>query len=44
MLEIIRERAQGVIAKVILGLITIPFALWGVDSYLKGGDKADIVA
>lgn len=44
MLEIIRERAQGVIAKVILGLITIPFALWGVDSYLKQGDKADIVA
>lgn len=44
MLEIIRERAQGVIAKVILGLITIPFALWGVDSYLQGGDKVDIVA
>lgn len=44
MLEIIRERAQGVVAKIILGLITVPFALWGVDSYLKGGDKADIVA
>lgn len=44
MLEIIRERAQGVVAKIILGLITIPFALWGVDSYLKQGDKADIVA
>jgi len=44
MLEIIRERAQGVVAKIILGLITIPFALWGVDSYLKEGDKVDIVA
>lgn len=44
MLEIIRERAQGVIAKVILGLITIPFALWGVDSYLKQGNKADVIA
>lgn len=44
MLEIIRERAQGVIAKIILGLITIPFALWGVDSYIRGGDKVDIVA
>lgn len=44
MLEIIRERAQGVIVKIILGLITIPFALWGVDSYIRGGDKADIVA
>lgn len=44
MLEIIRERAQGVIVKIILGLITIPFALWGVDSYIRGGDKVDIVA
>lgn len=44
MLEIIRERAQGLIVKIILGLITIPFALWGVDSYIRGGDKVDIVA
>ncbi|PIQ14269.1 MAG: peptidylprolyl isomerase [Hydrogenophilales bacterium CG_4_9_14_3_um_filter_59_35] len=44
MLEIIRDRAQGLIVKIILGLITIPFALWGVDSYIRGGDKADIVA
>jgi len=44
MLEIIRDRAQGLIAKIIIGLITIPFALWGVDSYIRGGDKADIVA
>lgn len=44
MLEIIRERAQGLIVKIILGLITIPFALWGVDSYIRGGDKVDIIA
>jgi peptidyl-prolyl cis-trans isomerase D len=44
MLEIIRERAQGVIVKIILGLITIPFALWGVDSYIRDSDKVDIVA
>lgn len=44
MLEIIRERAQGVIVKIILGLIIIPFALWGVDSYISGGEKVDIVA
>lgn len=44
MLEIIRDRAQGLIAKIIIGLITIPFALWGVDSYIRGGDKVDIVA
>ncbi|MCE5181627.1 MAG: SurA N-terminal domain-containing protein [Betaproteobacteria bacterium] len=44
MLEIIRERAHGLIAKIILGLITVPFALWGVDSYIRHSDKADIVA
>ena len=36
MLEAIRERAQGWIAKVILALVTIPFALWGIDSYFQG--------
>ncbi|MDD5241471.1 MAG: SurA N-terminal domain-containing protein [Sulfuricella sp.] len=44
MLEIIRERAHGLIAKIILGLIIVPFALWGVDSYIRHSDKADIVA
>ncbi len=39
MLEAIRERAQGWIAKVILVLITIPFALWGIDSYFSNGGK-----
>ena len=39
MLEAIRERAQGWIAKVILALLIIPFALWGIDSYFKGGGK-----
>ncbi len=39
MLEAIRERAQGWIAKVILGLLVIPFALWGVDSYFSKGGK-----
>lgn len=36
MLEAIRERSKGWIAKVILGLLVIPFALWGVDSYFSG--------
>lgn len=44
MLEVIREHAQGKIAKVILVLITVPFALWGVDSYLKGGGDGPVVA
>lgn len=39
MLEAIRERAQGWLAKVILALITVPFALWGIDSYFTGGGK-----
>lgn len=44
MLEAIRDRAQGWIAKVILALITIPFALWGIDSYFSGGGKTESVA
>ncbi len=44
MLEAIRERAQGWLAKLILALITIPFALWGVDSYFSSGGKAEIIA
>lgn len=44
MLDVIRERAQGWFAKVILALITVPFALWGVDSYLRNGGDGAIVA
>ena len=44
MLEAIREHAQGKIAKIILALITVPFALWGVDSYLKNGGDGPIAA
>ncbi|MEW5787515.1 MAG: SurA N-terminal domain-containing protein [Pseudomonadota bacterium] len=44
MLEAIRERAQGWIAKVILALLIIPFALWGVDSYFTGGGKEPAAA
>ena len=34
MLEAIREHSKGWLAKLILALITVPFALWGIDSYL----------
>lgn len=44
MLETIRNHAKGWIAKVILGLIAVTFALFGVDSYMKGGGGADEVA
>ncbi len=39
MLETIRERAQGWIAKVILALLIVPFALWGIDSYFSGSGR-----
>jgi peptidyl-prolyl cis-trans isomerase D len=41
MLNFIRDKAQGWIAWFIVGLISIPFALWGVNSYLTGG--SDVV-
>ena len=44
MLEAIRKHAKGWLAKVILGVIAITFALFGVDSYMQGGDGADVVA
>ncbi|MEW5942604.1 MAG: SurA N-terminal domain-containing protein [Pseudomonadota bacterium] len=44
MLEAIRERAQGWLAKLILALITIPFALWGIDSYIHSGGESPLVA
>ncbi|MBI5936804.1 MAG: SurA N-terminal domain-containing protein [Betaproteobacteria bacterium] len=44
MLEAIRERAQGWIARIILGFIVLTFAIWGVDSYFQGGGKEAAVA
>ena len=44
MLDAIRERAQGWLAKVILALITIPFMLWGVESYFNKSGGDDVVA
>jgi peptidyl-prolyl cis-trans isomerase D len=43
-LEAIRKHAQGWLAKVILGLIAITFALFGIDSYMKGDRSGGIVA
>ncbi len=37
MLQSIRERAQGVVAWVIVILISVPFALWGIQEYLGTG-------
>lgn len=36
MLEIIRNHSKGWLAKIILVVITVPFALFGIDQYLSG--------
>ncbi len=38
MLSEIRDRATGWIAYVIVGIIIIPFAFWGVNEYFAGGE------
>ncbi len=44
MLEAIRQAAQTTAAKIILTLITIPFAFWGVESYIRTNPGGDAVA
>lgn len=43
MLQAIRDNAQGWIAWVIVGLIILTFALFGIDQYARG-DKVEVVA
>ncbi len=43
MLQSIHDNAKGWIAYVIVGLISVPFALWGIQEYIGGGSK-NIVA
>lgn len=44
MLDAIRKYTQGWIAKFILALITVPFALFGIDSYLNNAGSNVAVA
>ncbi|HEC16302.1 MAG TPA: peptidylprolyl isomerase [Sedimenticola sp.] len=44
MLQSIRESAQGWIAWVIVILISIPFALWGIQEYLGIGEEATVAS
>lgn len=44
MLETFREHSKGWLAKLLLALITIPFALWGIDSYLHQAGTSVAVA
>ena len=43
MLQAIREKAQGWIAYAIVGFISIPFALWGVNQYFDGGGELNVI-
>ena len=42
MLSTIREKTQGWITGIILGLIAIPFALWGINYYFEGNGRVDV--
>ncbi len=42
MLTKIRDRATGWIAWIIVFLISIPFALWGVNEYFAGGTEINV--
>ena len=44
MLDQIRNVAQGWVGKALLALITIPFALFGIDSYLSSAGNNAAVA
>ncbi len=42
MLQKIRDKAQGIFAWVILILICVPFALWGIQNYLDVGKETPV--
>jgi len=44
MLQTIREHTQGWVAGVIISLIILSFALWGIHSYFTGGGANNVVA
>jgi peptidyl-prolyl cis-trans isomerase D len=44
MLQAIRDKAQGWIAWVIVGLISVPFALWGIQEYLGIGSEPPVAS
>ena len=44
MLDAVRKLTTGWVAKLILGLITVPFALFGIDSYLNQAGRDVAVA
>jgi len=43
MLQSIRNRAQGLLAWVVLILISVPFAFWGIQNYFGAGQEQPVV-
>jgi peptidyl-prolyl cis-trans isomerase D len=44
MLQTIRDRTHGWIAGIIISLLILSFALWGISSYFNGGSHSNTVA
>ncbi len=44
MLQSIRDKATGVFAWVIVVLLIVPFALWGIQEYLGGGSAINVAS
>lgn len=44
MLQSIRDKATGVFAWVIVILLIVPFALWGIQEYLGGGSAINVAS
>ena len=43
-LDFFIKHTQGRVAKILLSLISVPFALWGVDSYVRHNGDQNAVA
>jgi peptidyl-prolyl cis-trans isomerase D len=41
LLQKIRDHAQGWFSYIIIGLLIIPFAVWGINYYFEGGGPMD---
>src|SRR4030066_46901 len=37
-----RKKTQGWIAAIIPALVTVPFALWGINTYFEGGGRLNV--
>lgn len=42
MLQFIRDTAKGWVAWIIVAVLIVPFALWGINEYFQGGDARSV--